>query len=260
MRTIEINAVIVDDSSQARKLLRLMLTEIAPDVVIKGEAANVSDAVALIQQVLPDVVFLDIEMPGKSGLQLVDELSRTVVPYEVIFTTAYNEYALKAFRLSAIDYLLKPIDENQLAEAVEKIRLVKSAQQSEIRLQHFLKNMKNEGEATLSVPALNGYIFLKVVDVLYIKANGSYTEIYTAGKPPITVSKNLKYFENALSTFEQFVRVHRSFLVNTQHMKRFDKTDRGTIVMNDDAEIDLARDRREAFFSVVEKQKGTTKF
>ena len=83
-------------------------------------------------------------MPGKSGLQLVDELSRTVVPYEVIFTTAYNEYALKAFRLSAIDYLLKPIDENQLAEAVAKIRLVKSAQQSEIRLQHFLKNMKKE--------------------------------------------------------------------------------------------------------------------
>lgn len=246
-------AIIVDDAAQARRLLRLMLAEIAEDVMILGEAANVQDAIALIQSAKPDVVFLDIEMPGKSGLQLVEDLSRNVVPYEIVFTTAYNEYALRAFRLSAIDYLLKPIDEKQLAEAVEKLRRIKSAQQSELRLQSLIQNFKNQQEATLSVPSLNGYIFLKVADILYIKANGSYTEIYAAGKPPITVSKNLKYFEGALAPFAQFIRVHRSYLINVHQMKRFDKADRGVIVMNDDAEIDLARDRREVFFKAVEK-------
>jgi two-component system LytT family response regulator len=253
MSAKNVSAIIVDDAAQARKLLRLMLAEIADDIQIHGEAANVQDAIALIQSTKPDVVFLDIEMPGKSGLQLVEELSRNEVPYEIVFTTAYNEYALRAFRLSAIDYLLKPIDEKQLAEAVEKVRKLKSAQQSELRLQSMIQNFKNEQEATLSVPALNGYIFLKVAEILYIKANGSYTEIHAAGKPPITVSKNLKYFESALESFAQFVRVHRSCLINVHQMKRFDKADRGMIVMNDNAEIDLARDRREVFFKAVEK-------
>jgi two-component system LytT family response regulator len=253
MSVKNISAIIVDDAIQARRLLCLMLAEIAEDITILGEAANVQEAIALIQSAKPDVVFLDIEMPGKSGLQLVEEISRNVVPYEIVFTTAYNEYALRAFRLSAIDYLLKPIDEKQLAEAIEKVRKIKTAQQSELRLQSMMQNFKNEQEATLSVPALNGYIFLKVADILYIKANGSYTEIHAEGKAPITVSKNLKYFEGALESFTQFVRAHRSYLINVHQMKRFDKADRGLIVMNDDAEIDLARERREPFFKLIEK-------
>lgn len=253
MSKVGFTAIIVDDSLQARKLLSLMLAEVADDMQLLGEAANVQDAVALIQSVKPDVVFLDIEMPGKSGLQLVEEISRDVVPYQVIFTTAYNEYALRAFRLSAIDYLLKPIDEKQLTEAVEKVRKIKSSQQNELRLQSMIQNFKNQQETTLTVPSLNGYIFLKVKELLYIKANGSYTEIHVEGKPPITVSKNLKYFESALESIAQFVRVHRSYLINVHQMKRFHKADRGLIVMNDDAEIDLARDRREVFFKALEQ-------
>jgi len=253
MKLRNIEAIIVDDSARARNLLRLMLAEIADDIHILGEAANVQEAITLIQSTKPDVVFLDIEMPGKSGLQLVEEISRDIVPYEIVFTTAYNEYALRAFRLSAIDYLLKPIDEKQLAETVEKLRKIKSAQHNELRLQSMIQNFKNDQQATLSVPSLNGYIFLKVADIRYIKADGSYTEIYAVSKAPITVSKNLKYFESALVSFSQFVRVHRSYLINVQQIKRFDKTDRGLIVMNDDAEIDLARDRRDEFFKLLEK-------
>lgn len=251
MNSRSISAVIVDDSAQARKLLRLMIDEITQHVCVKGEAANVDDAVKLIQSVKPDVVFLDIDMPSKSGLQLVEEISRDKVPYEIVFTTAYNEYALRAFRLSAIDYLLKPIDEMQLAEAIEKVRKIKFAQQSELRLQSMVKNLKNTQDATISVPSFNGFIFLKVADILYIKANGSYAEIHTIGKSPITVSKNLKYLENTLESFPQFVRVHRSCLINVHQMKRFDKTERGIIIMNDNAEIDLARDKRKVFLSLI---------
>jgi two-component system, LytTR family, response regulator len=253
MSTVNISAIIVDDAAQARKLLRLMLAEIANDINIVGEAATVEEAVAIIQATKPDVVFLDIEMPGKSGFQLAAELSQNKVPYEIIFTTAYNEYAIRAFRLAAIDYLLKPINENQLAEAIDKLRKIKWAQQTELRLQSMIQNFKNEKQAILSVPSLNGYNFLKVTEILYIKASGSYAEIHIAGKATLTVSKNLKYFESALESFVQFVRVHRSCLININQMKRFDKADRGLIVMNDDAEIDLARERREPFFKLIEK-------
>ena len=173
MRNIEINAVIVDDSSQARKLLRMMLTELAPDVIIKGEAANVSDAVALIQQVLPDVVFLDIEMPGKSGLQLVDELSRTVVPYEVIFTTAYNEYALKAFRLSAIDYLLKPFSLPRFLKACNKAH-----EQAGLKKNIYRQTLP----ADVFIKSGYGQVRVSLDDILYAESNGNYMQFVLTDK------------------------------------------------------------------------------
>lgn len=253
MSADKIKALIVDDSAQARKLLRLMLAEVAHDVEVTGEAANAASAVQHIKATPPDVVFMDIEMPGKSGLQLAEELSNDEVPFGIVFTTAYNQYAIRAFRLAAIDYLLKPIEEQQLAEAVDKIRNLKTASQTKQQLQALISNLKSDTDATISLPALNGYLFQRVADILYIKANGSYTQIYAAGKQPVTVSRNLKYFETALADFKQFVRVHRSYLINVQQMKRFDKAERGIIVMNDDAAIDLARDRRDVFFKTIGK-------
>lgn len=248
-----IKAIIIDDSQQARKLIRLMLLEFAPEIEVLGEAGNVNEGLQAIETHKPDVLFLDIEMPEKSGLDLAEELLLRNIRCDVVFTTAYNEYAIKAFRLSAIDYLLKPIDEKQLLEAVRKIKRIKSSQETELRLQAMIQNFKNDQDAVLSVPSLNGYLFLKVVNILYIKASGSYTEISSLGKKAITVSKNLKYFEGALESFPQFVRVHRSYLINVHQLKKFDKADRGIIVMNDDAEIDLARERRDAFFKTVLK-------
>lgn len=124
-----IKAVLVDDSENARELLRLMLRELVPYVRISGEAENVEQAVALIEKTKPDILFLDIQMPGKSGLELIEEMGKDELGCEVIFTTAYNEYAIQAFRLSAVDYLLKPIQEHELQEAVAKA--VKAKQQKQ---------------------------------------------------------------------------------------------------------------------------------
>jgi two-component system LytT family response regulator len=249
----KISAIIVDDAPGARKLLRLMLQDIAADVEVKGEAASVPEAVELIKAEHPDVVFLDIEMPGQSGLKLVEQISRDKIPYEIVFTTAYNEYALRAFRLSSIDYLLKPIAEDQLLEAVDKLRKKAVEKQTEERLRHLLDNMNKDKDASLTIPSLNGYVFVRVADILYMKAEGSYVEIITANGKPLLVSKNLKYFEGSLKDFVQFVRVHRSYLINVLQMKRFDKAERGIIVMNDGKEIDLARDRRDIFFKAIKK-------
>jgi two-component system LytT family response regulator len=246
-----IKAVIVDDAGQARELLRLMLRELAIDVQVVGEGANVPQAIELIRKHRPDVVFLDIEMPGKSGLQLVEEISREDMKYEIIFTTAYNQYAIRAFRLSAIDYLLKPIDERQLLEAVEKVRKSKSVFQSEQRLQALQQNLATGTEATVNIPTLNGYLFLPANDILYIKADGAYTHVFAQGRPSITVSKNLKYFEGVLDGQPQFVRVHRSCLINMKHIKKYDRAERGALTMSDETVIDVARERRAALFNAL---------
>lgn len=249
----KLKAVIIDDSPQARKLLLMMLEEYKTDLEIIAEAEQATQGLELIKKHHPDVVFLDIEMPGKSGIQLAEQLLHDNITPAIIFTTAYNDYALKAFRLSAIDYLLKPINENHLQEAIEKIKKLHPKAEEEKKLKSFINNYDDVLPKTLSVPTTSGYQFLKIDDILYIKADGSYTHIFIDKEKPMTVSKNLKYFETALDGYSQFMRVHRSFLINLRQMKKFDKQNRGEIIMNDDVIIDLARDRRDEFFNAIEK-------
>jgi two-component system LytT family response regulator len=248
----KIKAVIIDDSPQARKLLSLMLADYRNDIEVVAEAENAIQGLECIKKEKAQIVFLDIEMPGKSGIQLAEQLLSEKINVVVIFTTAYNEYALKAFRLSAIDYLLKPINENHLEEAIQKVKQI-IPQKEEQKLATFISNYENVSPKILSIPSINGYIFTKIDDVLYIKADGSYTHIFTSNEKTITISKNLKYFESTLEGCQQFIRVHRSYLINLQKIKKFDKQNRGTIVMIDDNVINLARDRREAFFEALDR-------
>jgi two-component system LytT family response regulator len=249
----KLKAIIIDDSPQARKLLLMMLEEHSNDLEVIGEAEQATQGLDLIKQHHPDVVFLDIEMPGKSGIQLAEQLLIEKINPAIVFTTAYNDYALKAFRLSAIDYLLKPINENHLEEAIEKIKKLHPKAEEEKKLKTFIDNYDDQLPKTLSIPSASGYNFIKINEVQYIKADGSYTHIYSASEKAITVSKNLKYFETALEGYSQFVRVHRSYLINIFQMKKFDKQNRGEIVMNDGVLIDLARDRRDEFFEILDK-------
>jgi two-component system LytT family response regulator len=249
----KLKAIIIDDSPQARKLLLMMLEEYTKDLEVIAEAEQAAQGLDLIKKHLPDVIFLDIEMPGKSGIQLAEQLLIEKINPAIVFTTAYNDYALKAFRLSAIDYLLKPINEKHLQEAIEKIKKVHPKAEEEKKLKTFITNYNTAFPKTLSIPTSTGYQFLKIDTILYMKADGSYTHIFFDKEKSITVSKNLKYFETALDGYSQFIRVHRSYLINLLQMKKFDKQNRGEIIMNDDAIIDLAREKREDFFNAVEK-------
>jgi two-component system LytT family response regulator len=249
----KLKAIIIDDSPQARKLLLMMLEEYTKDLEVIAEAEQATQGLDLIKKHRPDVIFLDIEMPGKSGIQLAEQLLNENITPAIIFTTAYNDYALKAFRLSAIDYLLKPINETHLQEAIEKITKVHPKVEEEKKLKTFITNYNTTFPKTLSIPTSTGYQFLKIDTILYMKADGSYTHIFVNKEKTMTVSKNLKYFETALDGCSQFIRVHRSYLINLFQMKKFDKQNRGEIIMNDDNIIDLARDRRDDFFKSMEK-------
>ncbi len=248
-----IKAIIVDDSPQARKLLRLMLQEFAPDINIVNEAENGNHGIAAIKLHQPHVVFLDIDMPEKSGIQLAEELIEENIQCQIIFTTAFNQYAINAFRLSAIDYLLKPINEQQLLESVEKIRQNVQLKTAQEQLKVLSQNLKPNEKQVICIPIQNGYDYININDIEYLEADGSYVHLFLMDKKQKTVSKNLKYFEQALESFSNFVRVHRSFIINLDLMKSFSKSGRGTIIMQNGKEVDLARDRRSSFLEILEK-------
>lgn len=248
-----IKAIIVDDSPQARKLLRLMLQEFAPYINIVAEAENGNHGIAAIKLHQPHVVFLDIDMPEKSGIQLAEELIEENIQCLIIFTTAFNQYAINAFRLSAIDYLLKPINEQQLLESVEKIKQQIQLKTAQEQLKALSQNLKPNEKQVICIPIQNGYDYINIHDIEYLEADGSYVHLFLMDKKQKTVSKNLKYFEQILESFTNFVRVHRSFIINLDLMKSFSKSGRGTIIMQNGKEVDLARDRRSSFLEILEK-------
>lgn len=250
---IHIKAVVVDDSLQARKLLRLMLQEFAPDIEIVAEAENGNIGISVIKTHQPDVAFLDIDMPEKSGIELAEELIKENTHCQIVFTTAFNQYAINAFRLSAIDYLLKPINEQQLIESVEKIRQQLQFKTAQEQLKALSQNLKPNQKQVICVPHQNGYDYINISDIEYLEADGSYVHLFLTDKKQKTVSKNLKYFEQTLEPFSNFVRVHRSFMINLDLMTSFSKSGRGTIIMQNGKEVDLARDRRSYFLTILEK-------
>ncbi|MEY4604789.1 MAG: hypothetical protein RIT43_2081 [Bacteroidota bacterium] len=248
---IDIKALIIDDSSQARKLLRLMLNELTPSINLVGDAENVEEGLRLIEKVQPDAIFLDIEMPGKTGLQLAEILIERNYQGKVVFTTAYNAYAIRAFRLSAIDYLLKPIQEDQLIEAVEKLREEKMNRENAARLKVLAKNLNEDRNQVLCIPTQAGFDYIQVNDVEYLEADGSYVQIYCTDNRALTVSKNLKYFENALAENKNFVRPHRSYLVNVNFVTGYSKSEGGFLILKNSAQIPVSRERKQAIQNVL---------
>ena len=247
----KIRAILIDDSTQARKLLRLMLHEMAPDFTIVCEAEDVDSSLLMIRQYNPDVLFLDIEMPGKSGLQLAEILLTENFKGNIVFTTAYNAYAIKAFRLSAIDYLLKPIQEEHLLEALDKLRAVKETADNNLRLTALEENLREERNEVLCIPNQNGTEYLQLEQIKYLEADGSYVKIHCINSSMRTVSKNLKYFETALTDCSAFIRPHRSFLVNIEFVTNYSKTDGGFLVLTDNVKIPVARERKHSILELL---------
>lgn len=212
-----ISCIIVDDEASARDVLRIYLSEFIKGVDVLDECKSVPEAVKSIRKYRPQLVFLDIGMPHFSGLELPNFFEEGDMNFQIIFTTAYKEYAVEAFRLSAIDYLLKPVNLQDLQEAIDKCRTYSS-----IALRHkgLVQNLKNDAEKVLHVKVLNKEHLLPVSDIIMLKASGAYTEIFVEGSEQcVLASRHLKHFAEVLSHFPSFMRCHRSFVVNTQKIK-----------------------------------------
>lgn len=227
--TENMKAIIIDDETKARQLLAAMLTDYCPQVTVVAEADDLPNGIKAIKRHAPDVVFLDIEMPGHSGLELLDFFNEEEVNFQIIFATAYNQYAIKAFKLSAVDYLLKPIDSDQLIDAVARAQKQQAKQTTNYQL---LKHqLSSDSKGKLALPQANGIKFIPFEEILFFKGDRAYTEIYCTNGNMLLASRNLSYFEQALEHAPQFFRSHRSYIVNTKAVTEYVKAEGGYLLV-----------------------------
>ena len=243
-----LKAIIVDDEPKARENLQILLQDCVKGVEVVALCQDIAEAMEAVNTKAPDIVFLDIQLQRETGFDLLTRLKD--INFEVIFTTAYTEYAIKAFKFSAIDYLLKPIDIEDLKKSVGKVeKRVNNNMNS--RLKELVQNLKfgSTENYKLALPTLEGLVFIKINDIIYCEASSNYTQIYTSeGK--YLVSKTLKEYDELLSD-HNFFRIHNSYLININSIKKYVKGDGGYVVLNDNTSLDVSKRKKEAFLTKV---------
>lgn len=246
-------AIIIDDEAKARRVIEALLTEHCSDVTVIATADDVPSGVKAINREAPDIVFLDIEMPGYTGFQLLDFFDD--VDFDIIFTTAYGDYAIRAFEVSAIDYLLKPIQIDQLVRSVDK---VKSKHKSHLKekLQTLKLNLSEPGQLSkIALPVSDGFLFVKPEDILYLRAESSYTRIYLSEDKDLLVTRTLKEFEKLID-HPHFMRIHRSYLINLNHIKQYVRADGGHIEMDNGDVVYFSKDKKEELLGAFTAMNG----
>jgi two-component system, LytTR family, response regulator len=244
-----IKSVVIDDEASNRQLLSIMLHDFCPDVELLGEAESLESGIKLIEREDPELVFLDIEMPGGNGFDLLRHFKDR--DFDVIFTTAYNQYALLAFKFSAIDYLLKPIDPTELSAAVEKVGAKrKSGKGNMDSLRVLLENISRNGELPrkLMIPDQNGFAVTEVSEIIRFSGEGSYTTVVLTGNRKLVTSKSLGAFEELVERFN-FFRVHHSHLINLDHVQKYNRGRGGSVTMIDGEEIEVSRRKKDDFIA-----------
>lgn len=248
MKTI--TAILIDDEEDGREALRMAL-KYCPDVEVVAVCESGKDGLRAISEKKPDLVFLDIQMPYMSGFEMLQHFND--INFQVIFVTAYDQYAIRAIKFSALDYLLKPIDLDELQAAVEKIRKKNTFDPIDSQLQAMYKNMpKNKGVLKkFAVPTLEGLLFLNTEEIIYCEADRNYTTIYLRANRNVVVSKSLGDFEELL-TASGFYRIHHSFLINMDHIQEYVKGDGGYVKLSDGHHADVSRRKKEQFLKQLQ--------
>jgi len=241
-----IKAIIIDDERHCINRLENILTEhYSNEVELTGSFEAVEEGLEAIKKLKPQLVFLDVEIHDKTGFDLLKQIPE--IDFEVIFTTAYDKYAVQAFKFSAIDYLLKPVDADELQQALDKLKVKFSRNEMSQKLDALFHNLKNiKGSKKICVPVLTGLIFVNVDDIVRCESNVNYTTLFTKDKQKILVAKTLKEFEELLGDYN-FFRVHNSHLINLDYIKSYNKGKGGTVSMTDGSEIEVSTRRKEEF-------------
>ncbi len=245
-----IKAVIIEDEKKSSDAMVLQLQKHCPEVTLLGVAANVKEGIETVRSLKPELIFLDVMMPDGSGFDVLEKLCD--LKFDIIFTTASEKFAVKAIKYSALDYLLKPIDAEELIAAVKKVRDRKSNLPTEQNLASLLENIKKSDEqySKITLPTGNAYEVVNVKDIVRCEAHDNYTYVFLAGSKKFLVSGTLKHYEELLPE-KDFVRVHHSHLINMAHMNRFLKEDGGYAVMSDGSKVEISRRKKEEFLKRI---------
>jgi two-component system LytT family response regulator len=246
-----ISAFIADDEYQSRLVILKMLHHYFAGLPVLGQAGTVTEAIEGICRLRPGVIFLDVQMNGETGFDVLDRLPDT--DFEVIFTTAYPEYAAKAFRYSAIDYLVKPIDPLELQsatrKALHKLRLQQSTTAEQLKILHQQMSPGRKFMDKIAVPTPEGLLFVPVKEIIYCQGQSNYTEIFLLNGQKIVSSHTLKTYEDMLAD-QHFFRAHKSFLINLQHIEIYRRGEGGNVVMSNGREIEIARRNKSSFLNL----------
>lgn len=240
-----IKAVIIEDEKQCIDNLNILLREYCPQVMVLDQCQSAILGLEAIERLKPDLVFLDIEMPGMNGFEMLEHFSE--IDFAIIFTSTFDQYAIKAIRFSALDYLLKPIDHTELIKAIKKVHERKNPPLNE-QFQMLLKqlNGNNHQFNKIAVPTSEGFELVPSDQLIYCEAKDNYTLLYTRNKNKVIASRMLKEIEDQLIDFPFFVRVHNSFIVNLNEVTKYVRGDGGYLLMSDGTSINVSRSRKEA--------------
>lgn len=244
-------AIIIDDEKKARSLLRILVEENCPKITEIFEAPDLLSGVEIIKKEEPSIVFLDIEMPEHSGLEILNFIENDVYNFEIIFTTAYSEYAIQAFQLSAIDYLLKPVRPNQVKIAVEKAIDFLGKTSIDSKLEELKNSFKNNSFDKIGLPVSDGIRFVDFKSIILFEADGMYSKISLNDGEQLLISKPLKHFVSILEDIPTFYKPHRSYLINIMYIKQYVKSDGGYIVMDNDKTVSISKEKRDEFLQIV---------
>lgn len=244
------SAVLIDDEQDCLDLLNWHLETYCPDIKVVATCNAAEDGLRSIQQLHPGLVFLDIEMPHLNGLDLLQRVPE--INFEVVFTTAYGEYALKALKMNALDYLLKPIVKDELILAVEKFkqRMANKGSAQQVSLQMLLQHLTPLVQKKIAVPTHESILFLEIDNIMYIRSESNYSHIHLKNGRTILASKTLLHFEGLLNDY-RFVRIHASYLVNLAEITEYKKTDGGWVVMSDGREVKISRSRKDDLMKLL---------
>ncbi len=245
-----ISVFIVDDEPRAIESLKKTFADFLPNVVVLGSANSVDDAYEGICRLHPQLVFLDIEMGSQNGFDLLEKFD--AINFQVAFVTAHEEFALRAIKFSALDYIIKPAGISDLKTLIQKVEQMPKQSSENLKVKqmfgNFLTQDKNEHKITVAIS--EGYEFIKVNDIYYLKADGSYTIFCLKDGKKLTTSKSLKFFESILDGYG-FFRIHNSTLINIKYIKRISKAAGGSVIMEDKEEFSISKSRKDEFMEML---------
>ncbi len=249
---MKIKTIIIDDEPNARLVLRTLLTNYIQDIEIVAEAASAAEGLALLETLSIDAVFLDIEMPKMDGLALLRQLKQ--INFEIVFVTAYNQYAIEAIKFSALDYLLKPVDIDELKATIQRLKqkLSKSADQQNQSVYFLPRDFNNlqHQHSKIALPTAKGFRITQISDIQYAEAARNYTTFFLENGQKIVVGRNLKFFETKLQGFG-FFRSHESYLINLSKVEQYEKGKVGRIILDDGNALPVSRGRKAAMLKLL---------
>jgi len=238
-----IRTIIIEDENKSMLALQTLLERYCPDVMVVGNGNSVETGLEALNELKPELVFMDIAMPDGDAFDLLNRIGD--IDFEIIFITAYNDFALKAFEFSALHYLLKPINYLELQEAVLRFRKVRSKSQIQSRLD-ILKNTLQNHFDKISLPSNDGLIIVEIQEIVRFEAAGNYSCVFLSSGDSIIVTKTLNQFEEIL-TGMHFIRIHNTHLINLQYLKKYQRGQGGVVTMNNGTSLTVSRTRKNEF-------------